>query len=123
MSSGSPHGASTRTTDAPSRPATSHIRSPKRPLTPTTTTSPGPTTFTNAASIPADPVPLTGNVSRFEVANTVLRRSATSSRISRNSGSRCPSIGRPNADITSGYGFEGPGPISTRHEGAVTVPR
>ena len=39
---GSPHGASTRMTSAPSRPATSHIRSPKTPLTPTTTGSAGP---------------------------------------------------------------------------------
>ena len=67
---GSPHGASTRTTSAPSRPATSHIRSPKTPLTPTTTGSPGRTKFTNDASMPAEPVPLTGSVSAFDVRKT-----------------------------------------------------
>ena len=64
---GSPHAASTRTTSAPRRAATSHIRSPKTPLTPTTTGSPGRTKFTNDASMPADPVPLTGSVSAFDV--------------------------------------------------------
>src|SRR4051794_11556426 len=50
-SSGRPHGASTRTTSAPWRRATSHMRSPNSPLTPTTTTSPGPTT----AGLPVAP--------------------------------------------------------------------
>ena len=49
------------------RAATSHMRSPNSPLTPTTTTSPGLTTLTNAASIPAEPVPLTGSVSGLPV--------------------------------------------------------
>ena len=39
------------------------MRSPNTPLTPTTTTSPGSTTLTNAASMPAEPVPLIGSVS------------------------------------------------------------
>ena len=59
---GPAHGASTRITSAPDRLATSHMRSPKRPLTPTTTGSPGRTKLTNEASIPAEPVPLMGRV-------------------------------------------------------------
>ena len=78
-SSGRPHGASTRTTSAPQRRATSHIRSPKRPLTPITTMSPGPTVLTNAASMPADPVPDTGRVTALPVPHTVRSRSHVSS--------------------------------------------
>ena len=59
------------TTSAPSRSATSHIRSPKTPLTPTTTTSPGRTTFTKEASMPAEPVPLIGSVRALSVPNTL----------------------------------------------------
>ena len=101
-SSGWPQGASTRTTSAPQRPATSHIRSPKTPFTPTTTGSPGRTTLTNAASMPAEPVPLSGKVSGLAVRNTWRRRSQVSSSSSMKSGSRWPSIGRANAACTSG---------------------
>ena len=66
-----PTGLSTRTTSAPHRAATSHIRSPNSPLTPTTTTSPSATVLTKAASIPADPVPDTGSVRALAVRNTV----------------------------------------------------
>ena len=59
----------------PWRSATSHIRSPKTPLTPTTTGSPGRTKLTKEASMPAEPVPLTGRVSAFVVAKTCRRRS------------------------------------------------
>ena len=52
---GVPHGASTRTTSAPHRAATSHMRPPNTPLTPITTVSPGPTKLTNAASMPGGP--------------------------------------------------------------------
>ena len=62
--SGVPQGASTRTTSAPHRAATSHMRSPKTPLTPMTTGSPARTKLTKAASMPADPVPLMGRVKR-----------------------------------------------------------
>ena len=82
--------------------ATSHMRSPNTPLTPTTTTSPGSTKFTNAASIPAEPVPLIGSVSSLSVRNTARRRSHVSSSSARKSGSRCPSSGRANASATSG---------------------
>ena len=101
-SRGSPHGASTRTTSAPRRPATSHMRSPNRPFTPTTTTSPGRTKLTNAASMPADPVPLTGKVSALAVSKTRRSRSQVSSSSARNSGSRCPRSGRARAEVTSG---------------------
>ena len=60
---GSPHSASTRMTSAPWREATSHIRSPKTPFTPTTTGSAGRTKLTKDASMPAEPVPLSGRVS------------------------------------------------------------
>ena len=60
-----PHGASTRTTSAPHRRATSHIRSPNTPLTPTITVSPGSSRLTKHASMPAEPVPEIGSVSAF----------------------------------------------------------
>ena len=69
-SMGWPHGASTRTTSAPQRDATSHIRSPNTPFTPITTASPGRTKLTKEASMPAEPVALTGKVSGFAVRNT-----------------------------------------------------
>ena len=64
-SSGSPHSASTRTTSAPQRRATSHMRSPNTPLTPTIAVSPGSSRLTKHASMPAEPVPLIGSVSAF----------------------------------------------------------
>ena len=115
-SSGSPHSASTRTTSAPWRHATSHIRSPKTPFTPTTTGSPGRTKLTNEASIPAEPVPLMGSVSELMVTKTLRSRSLVLSSSSRNWGSRWPKTGPASAMATSGYGFEGPGPISRRSE-------
>jgi hypothetical protein len=90
------------------------MRSPNTPLTPTTTTSPGPTVLTNTASIPAEPVPEMGSVIGFAVRKTARSRSHVSSRRATNSGSRWPSIGRPRASTASGYGLQGPGPISTR---------
>ena len=78
------------------------MRSPNSPFTPTTTTSPGPTRLTKAVSIPAEPVPLTGNVSVLSVRYTARNRSHVSSRMARNSGSRCPSMGRVKAETTSG---------------------
>ncbi len=90
-----PTRARRRSPSAPVRPTTSTMRPPNTPFTPTTTVSPGPTKLTMAASIPADPVPDTGKVSAFDVANTVRSRSLVSSSNPMNSGSRCPSIGRP----------------------------
>ena len=43
-------------------PATSFMRMPKTPLTPMITLSPGSRLFTKLASMPAEPVPLTGKV-------------------------------------------------------------
>ena len=109
-----PHGASTRTTSAPQRRATSHMRSPNTPFTPTITVSPGSTRLTKQVSMPAEPVPLIGSVSVFSVRNAARSRSPISSSTARKSGSRWPSTGRWNASITSGYGFDGPGPSSKR---------
>ena len=109
-----PHGASTRTMSPPHRRATSHMRSPNTPLTPMITVSPGSTRLTKHVSMPAEPVPLMGNVSVFSVRNTARSRSPISSSTARKSGSRCPSTGRWNASITSGNGFDGPGPSSSR---------
>jgi hypothetical protein len=64
------------------------MRAPKTPFTPMTTTSPGTTRLTNAASMPAEPVPEIGRVMGFEVRKTARRRSHVSSRIPTNSGSR-----------------------------------
>ena len=105
-----PHGSSTRTTSAPQRRATSHMRSPNTPFTPMIAVSPGSSRLTKHASIPAEPVPLIGSVSAFAVWNTARSRSAISSSTTRKSGSRWPRTGRWNASITSGYGFDGPGP-------------
>ena len=57
-----PTRSSTRTTSAPQRRATSHMRSPNTPLTPTITVSPGSTRLTKHASMPAEPVPQIGSV-------------------------------------------------------------
>ncbi len=101
-STGVPHSCSTGTTSAPQRAATSHIRCPKRPLTATTTTSPGWTVLTNAASIPALPVALSGRVRAFDVPQTVRSISQVSSMRSRKAGSRWPSSGRARALVASG---------------------
>jgi hypothetical protein len=78
------------------------MRSPNSPLTATTTTSPAPTVLTNAASMPAEPVADSGSVRRFAVPKICRSRSEVSSRIYRNSGSRCPSSGCPRATVASG---------------------
>ena len=62
---GSPHSASTRTTSAPWRSATSHMRSPNTPLTPMTTGSPGRTKLTKDASMPGRPGPAHGKGQRI----------------------------------------------------------
>ena len=69
-----PHSASTRTTSAPPRRATSHIRSPNTPLTPTIAVSPGSSRLTKHASMPAEPVPEIGRVSAFSVRKTLRSR-------------------------------------------------
>src|SRR5215218_7250030 len=90
------------------------MRCPNSPLTATTTTSPGPTVLTNAASMPAEPVADSGRVRRFVVPNSCRSRSDVSSRICRNTGSRWPSSGWPRATVASGYGLDGPGPSRVR---------
>ena len=89
------------TTSAPQRAATSVIRWPKSPLTATTTTSPGWTVLTKAASIPAEPVALNGRVRALEVPQAVRSISQVSSMIRRNSGSRWPSSGLASARVAS----------------------
>ena len=101
-STGWPHSCSTATTSAPQRAATSVIRWPKSPLTATTTTSPGCTVLTNAASMPAEPVALSGRVRALSVPQTVRSISHVSSMIRRNSGSRWPSSGSASARVASG---------------------
>ena len=64
--------------------------------------------------MPAEPVPLIGSVSVLSVRNAARSRSPISSSTTRKSGSRWPSTGRWNASITSGYGFDGPGPSNSR---------
>src|SRR6266511_5519002 len=120
VSSGFPHSSSTRTTSAPQRIATSHLRLPKTPLTATTAMSPGSSRLTKHASMPAEPVPLIGSVSALRVRNTVRSRAIVSSSSARNSGSMCPSNGRASAAVASGYGFDGPGPRRSRSLGTTS---
>src|SRR5688572_21628657 len=128
-STGCPHSCSTATTSAPQRAATSHIRWPNRPFTPTTTTSPSWTVLTNAASMPALPVALIGRVRALVVPQAWRSSSHVSSMMRRNSGSRCPSSGRLRALVASGYGLDGPGPkrcrswITVRRYRRRSVPR
>ena len=61
----SPQGRSIRVTFAPARSATSTMRPPKTPLTQTSIESPGSIRLTTAASMPAEPVPLTASVISF----------------------------------------------------------
>ena len=64
--------------------------------------------------MPAEPVPLIGSVRALSVPNTTRRRSHVSSSTTRKSGSRWPSRGPASAIVTTGYGFDGPGPMSKR---------
>ena len=114
-SSGRPHGASTRTTSAPQRPATSHIRSPNRPLTPITTTSPGSDRVDEGRLHARRPGARDGQgerVRRYSIPCAVGRTSRRADAM--NSGSRWPSMGRASPAVASGYGLHGPGPIRTR---------
>ena len=104
-----------RTTSAPQRRATSHMRSPNTPLAPTID---GVARFdqVDEARLHARPSRCRspGTSARSSVRKTVRRRAIVSSMIAMNSGSMCPSIGRPSAATASGYGFDGPGPSSRR---------
>src|SRR5262249_41822387 len=112
-----PHGASTRTTVAPARAATSAIRPPKTPFTHTTISSPGSTRLTTHPSMPALPVPEIGMVRSLVVPKTTRSRAFTSSIMVTNAGSRWPSRGRAIAASTRGCTCEGPGPSSRRRGG------
>ena len=112
-----PHSASTFTTSAPQRAATSAMRVPKTPLIPTTTSSPGSMRLVKQNSMPALPVPLIGNVISFSVRNTCRSISLISSIIVTNDGSRCPTKDCPMASSTEGGTSLGPGPMSVRWGG------
>src|SRR4051812_38387554 len=112
-----PQGASTLVTFAPHRSATSAMRVPKTPLTPTTTSSPGSMRFTKQNSMPALPVPLTGNVISFCVMKTERSIALISSIIFTKTGSRWPTSGIDMALRTLGATSLGPGPIRRRFGG------
>ncbi len=112
--SAAPHSLSTRVTRAPARAATSHMRSPNTPATPTTTPSPGSRRFTRHASMPAEPVALSGRVSGLSVPKSRRSRSCTSSINARNCGSRWPTTGWAIASSTRAGALDGPGPRSRR---------
>ena len=99
---------------APHRPATSTIRPPNTPFTQISTLSPGSTRFANTVSMPADPVPLIAIVISFFVRNTSFSFERISSINCRNTGSRCPIVGLPNASNTRAGVSEGPGPSRIR---------
>ena len=101
-------------TTAPALVATSHMREPKTPATPTTISSPGSSRFTRQASMPALPVADRGSVMAFVVPNRIRRLSWTSSRTARKAGSRCPTRGCDMAARTASGTLEGPGPRSRR---------
>ena len=64
---GVPQSSSTTTGTPPVRSTFSSCRPPKAPLRQTRTLSPGSTRFTKQVSMPTDPGPDTGNVTRFSV--------------------------------------------------------
>ena len=78
------------------------MRLPNTPAATTTTVSPGSTTFTSAASMPAEPVPEIAIVNGFCVRKTARSCPCTSFMISRNFGSRWPSSGVDIARSTRG---------------------
>ena len=86
---------------------TSHIRWPKSPLTATTTTSPGCTVLTKAASMPAEPVALSGSVRALEVPQTVRSISQVSSMIRGTPGRGAPAAGSARARWPPGRGWTG----------------
>ena len=94
-SSGAPHSSSTRTTSAPQRRATSHMRSPNTPLTPTID-GVARLEQVDEARLHARRAGAAHRAAsaRCSVRKTVRRRAIVSSMIARNSGSMCPSIGR-----------------------------
>ena len=64
--------------------------------------------------MPAEPVPLIGSVSVLSVRNASAEPIGDLVEHDEEVGSRCPSTGRWNASMTSGYGFDGPGPSNNR---------
>ena len=108
-----PQGLSTRWTSAPQRSATSQIRFPNRPLTPTTTGSPGSIRLARQNSMPALPVPLTGKVISLLVRNTWRSMPLISSISCRKRGSRWLTRGSARVSRTVEGTLLGPGPISS----------
>ena len=86
----SPISASTRGTRAPARSAIVEIRSPKTPFTATSAVSPGSSRFTRHASMPALPVPESGNAKAVRSSRDARSRRCISSSSARNAGSRWP---------------------------------
>ena len=112
---GVPTRSSTRTTSAPQRRATSHMRSPNTPLAPTIAVSPGSSRLTKHASMPAEPVPLIGSVSAFVGAEDGAQARHRLVHAPRGTRGPCArAAGGASAAVASGYGFDGPGPSSRR---------
>ena len=79
--------------------------------------SPRSNTFTAMHSMPAIPVPLTGNVRAFFVRKISRSIAHVWSMIARYWGSRCPSVGAAMARSTRWGTGLGPGPIKMRSFG------
>ena len=114
---GEPHGASTRTTSAPSRPAASASLSPAKPITPTATTSPGSIRFASTASRPASSLPGKMKVSGLSVRQRSRSRLRAWSSTPRNSGSLAPWSVAINPCLARGDGLLRSGPSSVRSLG------
>ena len=110
-----PTRSSTRTTSAPHRRATSHMRSPNTPLTPTITVSPGSSRLTKHASMPGRPGAADRQRQRVRRCGRRCAGAPSSRRGSRGTRDPCArASGAPSAATASGYGFDGPGPSSRR---------
>jgi hypothetical protein len=97
-----PQAVSMMCTSAMARSAISARRCPKRPNTGTSTRSPGRSSETRAASIPAREVPSTSSVASFEVFHTPRYSSCVSAIVAVMNGSYCPTSGAAMARSTLG---------------------
>ncbi len=114
-----PQGTSIVCTSASARSAISARRCPKRPKTGTSTRSPGRTSETIAASMPARDVPSTRRVASLRVAHTARYSSWVSAMAAVMNGSYWPTSGADIARSTLGYAEIGPGPMSRRAGGSI----
>ena len=112
-----PHGTSMVCTSACARSAISASRCPNRPNTGTRTRSPGRTSDTRAASIPARDVPSTSSVASLVVAKTSRYSAIVSFMYPVITGSYWPTSGVDRARSTRGSALTGPGPMSRRAGG------